>query len=372
MKSTRVIMTVINDLVGDQRVRRMAQSLTENGCDVLVVGRKLPDSLPLAPRPFRMKRMRLWFQKGKLFYLEMNLRLFLLGLFAPVDVFHANDLDTLLPCFLLSRLRRKALVYDSHEYFTEVPELIHRKRTRAVWLWLEKILFPRLRYVFTVNQALAELYTQKYQVPVKALRNLPYRRLLADDRTPSQAFTLIYQGALNVGRGIELMIDTMAFLPDMQLWIVGKGDVEADLRKRVKEKQLTERVQFLGFVPMDQLPDYTTQASLGLSLEEDLGENYRLASPNKVYDYVQDGVPVLVSDLPMMADFVEGGECGWVVRKEDRRPEKLAALILRIADPQSGIYQIRRLNCLALAKHLNWENEQQILLESYRELSERH
>ncbi len=359
----RIILTVINDLTGDQRIHRIASTLQGAGYQVTVVGRLLPDSLPLENRAYHTHRMRLLFRKGKWFYLEYNIRLFLLLLIRPAEMVNANDLDTLLAGYLATRLKGTELVYDSHEYFTEVPELIHRKWTRNMWLRLERWLFPKLAKVYTVNGSIAAIYQKKYGVPVEVIRNLPFRRKKTKKGPPAEKI-LLYQGALNVGRGLELMIDAMHHLPTYRLWIIGKGDIDAQLRKRVKQAQLIDRVTFLGFVPMEQLYEITVQATLGLSLEEDLGESYRYSSPNKVHDYIQAGVPVLVSDLPEMRRLIKTHEVGEILPVGERSSAELATRIqAMLASPER--YSLWQKNCREAAKVLNWEAEQENLLKIY-------
>lgn len=362
MSRKRVILSVINDLSGDQRIHRIASSLVESAYEVLVVGRKLPDSLPLSGRPYQTYRMNLLFRKGKLFYLEYNLRLLIFLLFARVDILNANDLDTLLPNFLVSRLRGKALVYDSHEYFTEVPELIDRPRTRAIWLWLERQLFPRLPKVYTVNPSIAQIYQQTYGNEVEVIRNLPFGRPFPVQAAPRNI--LIYQGAVNLGRGIDMMIEAMQHLPEAELWIVGKGDLLKEMRVLADSLSLGERVKFWGFVALEHLHKITEQAKIGLSLEEDRGANYRFASPNKVYDYIQAGLPVLVSDLPEMRALVETHEVGAVLPFEQRQAESLADLLRAMLTDEEALKTWRE-RCRVAARELNWEAEKEKLREIY-------
>jgi len=368
----RICMSVINDLSGDQRVHRIACSLEKLGYQVLVIGRKLPDSPPLGTLPYAVKRMRLLFRRGKVFYLEYNFRLFLYLCFRRVDILHANDLDTLLANFLVSRLRRKQLVYDSHEYFTEVPELINRPYTQQIWQYMEGWILPQLQHVFTVNQSIADLYAQKYHIPVEVVRNLPFGRLPGPGpKLPTSSEgprILLYQGALNLGRGIELMINAMNFLPGFKLWIVGKGDLASHLMALAAQQPHPERIVFKGFVPFQQLPQITQQATLGFSLEEDLGANYRYASPNKVYDYIQAGVPVLVSDLPEMKRLVQHYKVGEILKSVRRTPRGLATQVLRMLE-EPGAYEAYQARCRQAAAVLTWENEQLALQQLYEQVA---
>ena len=302
--------------------------------------------------------------------MEYNLRLFFYLLFRPVDILHANDLDTLLPNFCVSRLRAKKLVYDSHEYFTGVPELLDRPMTRAIWEKLEAWIFPHLNHVFTVNQSIADLYEQKYKVEVGVVRNLPLPFSSDSPHQPRLTVSaiLLYQGALNVGRGLELMIQAMDHLPNCRLWIIGKGDIEEQLRVLAASQSYPERVEFKGFVPFEKLSILTRQATLGFSLEEDMGTNYRYASPNKVYDYIQARVPIIVSDLPEMGRVVNQYKVGQVLKSARRTPRGLASQVLGILDDPE-LYLSYKASCRKASAILNWDQEQDRVMKIYKGIS---
>jgi glycosyltransferase involved in cell wall biosynthesis len=363
-----LILAVTNDLASDQRMHRIATTLRQAGHEVTLVGRQLPDSPPAGDRTYATHRFRLFFSKGKLFYLEYNWRLFWHLLRRRPDLITANDLDTLLAGYLASRLLGRPLVYDSHEYFTEVPELIHRPLTRRIWLALERWIFPKLTHVYTVSESIRAVYADTYGVKVELVRNLPFRRPAPElaEKPP----LLMYQGALNVGRGLELMIAALVYLPEYRLAIAGRGDIAHQLAGIARTHGVAERVTLIGHLAPDELARHTARARYGLSLEEDLGANYRFALPNKVFDYIQARVPVIVSDLPEMRSVVENWGVGTILDSEARTPQGLAAHIR--AMEASGKYQKWVTAADRAAVTLCWEQEEKTLLDVYHQALRRN
>ena len=361
----KVILFVSNDLVCDNRLHKMASTLTNAGFNVLVVGRKRSDSLPLRDVPYNTKRLRFVFSKGPLFYAEMNLRYFFFLLFRRFDIATANDLDTLLGVYCATWIRRKQIVYDSHEYFTEVPELANRPLVKRIWTAIERCLFPRLKNCITVCESIANIYTKTYGVPVRVVRNLPF---LQEQYIETQRNNklILYQGSLNVGRGLEMLISTMEFLPDAELLIVGDGDIKADLQKLVCQRKLGDRVEFTGKIPYSEVKNYTRQAAIGVSLEEDCCANYRFALPNKLFDYIQARTPVLVSDLSEMARIIRQYGCGEVLA--ERTEQNLAMQIANMLEHQEK-WREYAANCDAAARELCWEREERTVLDVYARLS---
>ncbi|PID92700.1 MAG: glycosyl transferase group 1 [Bacteroidetes bacterium] len=365
----RAYISVINDLASDQRVHRVALLLQQEGFEVHCIGRRLPGSPDVKIAPgIKLRRYRMLFRRGPLFYACFNLRLFcsLMSCRKPF-LFVANDLDTLLATSLAAGIRGTALVYDSHELFTRVPELLERPLQRNIWSRLEACLLPRVKTAITVSSSIATLYRKRYGVPFAVVRNLPLQRVPKPDRSIREGYAarylLIYQGALNVGRGIELMIDMMPFLDDAMLLLAGVGDIEKALRKRVTEKGLSGRVVFLGRLEPEELHRYTSSADLGFSLEEDRGLSYRYALPNKLFDYIQAGIPVLCSALPEMKAVVEGYKVGRTTT--ERSPLALAGMVsemLTMADEGRWKEALEK-----AARELCWERESHYYLALLRE-----
>ena len=260
----RIIIAVTNDLATDQRVDRTCRALTDIGWQVTLVGRRLPDSPRLAPRPYATRRMRLLFRRSAFFYAEYNLRLFLYLLFRPADHFFANDTDTLPACTLAAVLRRKPLAFDAHELFPDVPELAARPRIQAVWKWIERTCLPHVKQAFTVSQSVADEYRHRYGIEMSVVRNtssLP--SLQFHSRTTlHQPRILLYQGAVNIGRGIHEMIDSLEFLPECKLLIIGTGDILEQERRYAAAQPWCTRVEFLGRMDPDSLHAITPQADL--------------------------------------------------------------------------------------------------------------
>ncbi|MCF6185522.1 MAG: glycosyltransferase [Bacteroidales bacterium] len=171
-KKQKIIISVTNDLVADNRVHKVADSLIKFGFEILLVGRKLPGSLHVN-REYKTKRFKLLFNKGAMFYAFYNIRLFFFLLFAKADIFLSNDLDTLPANFIASKIRNKKLVYDSHEYFTEVPELVNRPKIKRIWENTEKRILPKIKFLYTVCNSIADIYNKKYGINMKVVRNIP-------------------------------------------------------------------------------------------------------------------------------------------------------------------------------------------------------
>jgi glycosyltransferase involved in cell wall biosynthesis len=362
----KAVITVTNDLATDQRVQRSIALLREEGYSVTFVGRLLPGSMPFSP-PYETVRFRLPFRRGWLFYASYQLRLLWFLCCRRFDLYWSNDLDTLLPNFLVARLTRRPLIYDSHEYFTGAPELQHRSLVRGIWGALEKTLLPRLRHMITVNQSIARLYREAYGVNPTVVRNLgdDYRPPAASRRElglPEAAFLLINQGSgINVHRGMEEALEALKLLPaEVHLLLVGRGDVLPQLREQALQLGVTARVHFVPPQPYQELLRYTQAADAGLSLDKATNLNYRYSLPNKLFDYIKCGVPVIASPVVEVRRLVEHYGLGELT---EVRPEAIAAAVKRLRQAGKAAYQpgLER-----AARENNWAQERQRLREVLR------
>ena len=352
----RIIVSVSNDLVTDQRVSRICNTLKELNYEVLLIGR-MNHSPHSVERNYKTKRLRLLFNKGFLFYTEYNFRLFFLLLFSKKDVLYSNDLDTLLPNYLISKILRKKLIFDSHELFSEIPELKNRKFIKSFWLRLEKWLLPKLKIVITVSDSIKEHYKSHYGIKAIVIRNLPNN--IKVTTTPfsfplKEKKIILYQGSVNLGRGLELAIETMKLLEGYVLIIIGSGDIIETLKRNVVTLELKNKVYFLGKILPKELKKLTPNAHIGISLEEDIGLNYRYALPNKIFDYIHAEVPVIVSNLPEMKKLVNDYQVGKILEKRDAK--NLASLIQLVIESnfEEGLKKAK--------EELIWKNEKKKLM----------
>ena len=351
-------MAVTNDLVTDRRVMRHATALREVGYDVTLLGRN---------------ELRVRSRKGWQFYAEYNLRLWWRLLRTKCDVMWANDTDTLLGSYVASRMKRKKLVMDAHELFPEVPELVGREKVKKVWERIERKLMPKCDLLFTVCQSIADYYKEKSGVEMTVVRNISDERGLMSDELAaaprrsslithhSSLHTLLYQGAVNLGRGVDWAIDALEFLPDCRLVVAGGGDLLEEMKRYAQSKPWAERIEFTGRLTPEELVRLTPKASVGLVMLEDMGLNYHYALPNRIGDFVAAGVPMVVSNLPEMAAVVRRFDIGAIM--DGTGAQALAKAVEKV------LKRVWSENDFAEArKDMDWEREKEKLICAVRDL----
>lgn len=338
-------------------MQRICSTLARQGHAVTLVGRVLPGSVPLENRDFKQTRLNCFFRKGFAFYAEYNLRLFFLLLFAPLDAVCSIDLDTLPAGCAVTLLRRKKRVFDAHEYFTEVPELVNRPFVRYFWEMVARLFLPFYRHAYTVGPALAGIFSRKYRLAFGVVRNVPLQAPMREK--PPVMRTIIYQGALNEGRGIEAMLAAMTQLENVTLQLAGEGDLSDWLRQMAKDLKLGDQVQFLGYVKPDDLKKLTVEAWLGINLLENKGLSYYYSLANKYFDYVQAGVPVLTMNFPEYRTLNADYSVAELI--DDLKTETIAGAIRRLMENHT-VYQALQQQCLLAREEWNWEKEQNALL----------
>jgi glycosyltransferase involved in cell wall biosynthesis len=344
-------------------MQKIASSLASAGFEVLLLGRNKSNSNPLTNQKYNQHRLNCFFEKGKLFYIEFNIRLFFYLLFNSFHIVNAIDLDTIIPCFVVSKLKQKPCVYDAHEYFTEVPEVIDRPLTKWIWEGIEGAIVPRLKYCYTVSTSIANLFEKKYKTPFSTIRNVPF----LVNETNSNKFInkedrfILYQGALNVGRGLECLIESMQYIP-CKLKLVGEGDLSAHLRFLVQQYQIAEKVEFMGFIEPNKLKNITQQAYIGINVSENLGLSYYYSLNNKFFDYIHAGLPSVTNNFPEYNQINNEFEVAVISELTTQNLVKSINLLLN----DDELYQRLVVNCENAKLKYNWELEEQQLIKIYQ------
>ncbi len=358
----RIIFTVTNDLTYDQRMIRICGTLAENGYDVLLVGRHENRSVPLTQQPFRQKRLHCIFGHGKLFYAEYNLRLLFFLLFKQVDCICAIDLDTILACYFASVIKRIPRVYDAHELFCEMKEVVTRPRVYRFWKRVERFAVPRFKFAYTVNGFIAAEFRKMYGYDFDVIQNLP--RLKEPVRSGNRERYVIYQGAVNEGRSFETLIPAFRDI-DLPFIIAGEGNFFEQCRRLVRDAGIESKVSFVGKLAPADLYSYTANAWLGVTLFENTGLSNYYSLANRFFDYIQAGVPQICVDYPAYREINKKYEVA--VLLTDLSSGSISAAINALARDAGGYGRLQQ-NCARARVELNWEHEVPKLLDFYQRI----
>ncbi len=356
----RIFFTVTNDLTYDQRMHRICTSLAENGYTVTLVGRKLASSLPLTEKKFTQKRIRCWFNKGKMFYGEYNFRLFFFLLFKKMEAVCAIDLDTILPCLSISRWKKIPRIYDAHELFTELKEVVTRPAVKKAWQKIERRSVPQFRLGYTVSKSIAAEFNKRYGVSYETIRNIPLLNELTTSRVEERF--ILYQGAVNEARGFEYLIPAMNDI-DCKLVICGDGNFMPQLKQLISHHQLGHKIELKGMLPPVQLAAISQTAHIGLALAENEGLNQYLALPNKFFDYIHAALPQVTMNFPEYRAI--NAEFEVAVLLDDLDPKRIARSINNLLNDDVLHCRLKE-NCLKARQAFNWQLEEKKLLSFYQ------
>ncbi len=363
----RIYFTVTNDLTYDQRMHRICTSLAENGYAITLVGRKLSPSLPLTDKKYIQERIRCWFNKGKWFYAEYNFRLFFFLLFRKMDAVCAIDLDTILPCLYISRLKKIHRIYDAHELFSELKEVISRPPVQKAWLRIEKKAVPKFKWGYTVSESIAEEFHRRYKVSYKTIRNVPVLQTLATKEYTEfiqDKKIILYQGAVNEGRGLEKLVPAMQWI-DSKLIICGDGNFMNQLKKLIRDYKLEDKIELTGMLSPDKLRLVSQKAYIAVAVPEKEGLNQYLALPNKLFDYIHAGLPQVTVKYPEYEKINRQYEVA--VLLDELSPKRIAEAVNNLL-ADDVLYRRLKTNCLAASRELNWQQEEKKIIAFYQSL----
>ncbi|HET8963520.1 MAG TPA: glycosyltransferase [Chitinophagales bacterium] len=342
-------------------MQRISSTLAGNGYKVTLVGFNKKNSQPLSNQNFEQERITVVFKKGKLFFIEYNIRLFFWLLFRKFDMYGAIDLDTVMPVFINAKLKGKICVYDAHEFYEELPELVGRPVIQKFWKTVAKIFLSRIKNNYTVSQSIANALSKKYKQSYSVIRNVPVLKKASSKQFVKQN-QILYQGALNKGRGLEELIDAMEMI-NADLIIAGEGDLSNEIRAFAAEKKYSHRIHFTGLLSPDALKEKTLQAKVGVNLVAHLGLSYYYSLSNKFFDYIQAGIPQVTMDFPEYS--LINTQYNIAILIDSLSVEKIAEAVNALLN-NTTLYNTLSGNTESAKQELNWSNEQKKLLEFYK------
>lgn len=324
MSRGRILVLVSNDLTYDQRVRKTCATLMAAGYEPVLIGRRMNQDAPeMIDRPYPTERLWLPALDGPRFYWAFQQALFeALSRWQAqggVAAVWANDLDTLWPAVRAARRWGWQIAYDSHEWFTEAEGLKGKPLRKAAWRLWEWRCFRHLDRMITVNEAIAEAY-RKQGLMVEVVPNVPERVAEAADPMPREELgwptdkkVMLMQGAfMDRDRGALDAVRALVHLPEVHLALIGAGPEHAAAMGVAEHWGVADRLHVHHRKPFDVLRRCTAAADIGLSLDRPTVDNFRFSLPNKLFDYLHAGLPVVCSDLPVAGRFVKEEGLGQV------------------------------------------------------------
>lgn len=338
----------------DRRIQRIARSLSAAGYEVKWISRSTSDQAIEGINHLKLDPL---FKSGFLFYAFFNFRLFLKLLFQKYDVIYSVDLDTILPCYLVSKIRSKKIVFDAHEYFTEVPELINRKGVKRFWESIAKFCLPKIENNITVGPALSKIFTERYKQEYEVIRNIG-EMPKATVNPNVKKNKLVYLGVVNKGRGLELAIEALVNLPEKRLKIIGDGDLFEDMKKLAKNFSVESRVEFVGYVLPENIGAELEDCYLALNMLMPMSKSYYYSLANKYFDYIHFGIPTVNMSFPEYVEIDKSFKTGILVEKYE--VNELISAIKKMDD--KSLYNSFKQGIEEAKSVFRWEIEQQKLI----------
>lgn len=362
LKKKKILLTVINDLNFDQRMIRICTSLANAGYEVELIGRSHKKSKPLSEKTFQQKRLAIGPDQGKMMYLLYWIRLFFYLLFQKTDALCAIDLDTILPVYFVSKIRGIKRVYDAHELFTEMQEVVTRPREKKMWDWIEQFTVPKFPVGYTIGECYADVFKEKYGVQYEIVRNATILRPFSIPE--KKEHYILYQGAVNVGRCFEYLIPAMQYV-DTPLLICGAGNFYEEAIALTKKHGLEHKITFHGYVPPEQLKSFTEKAWVGITLFEAVGPSNRLSMANRFFDYMHSGVPQLCMAYPEYEKVNAKFELAYLIQEPSI--ENIAKALSKLVS-DNVYHQLLQENAMRAREIYNWQEEEKRLVKVYQNL----
>lgn len=383
----KVLMIVQNDFVNDSRIIKEANTLGKNGYEVLVLA-LYREKLKKKERFdfFDVERIQLFTRdklSNRIIYLQFikyiefyNKCVNRAKIFVP-DIVHCHDMSTLPIGRKIQKITGCKFIYDSHELWShstgvsKYPKFLLKHRNN-----LEKRAAIKSDVIITVSESIANKLREQFSLDRKpiVIRNIPRKKDITEKQNifrnkfsiPANKKIILYQGGISKGRGIEKIIESMPYIDNNIVYVIlGNGVLTEHLKELAIKLRVEDRVFFHEAVSQEILLNYTNSADLGVHLMENTCLNHYYALPNKIFEYIQAELPILCSNFPEMRKIVLDYNIGEIVDPDDK--EGIARSINKILLDKNKLNFYKR-NCLKAKTILNWENEEEILLNLYRKM----
>jgi glycosyltransferase involved in cell wall biosynthesis len=305
--------------------------------------------------------------QGKLaIKLLINYRFFKAAYKENAGAYQSHDLNTLIPVYLVSRLRGTRLVYDAHEVSTDRAGW----KNKRYWAFVEKRLMRAADAAITTNDIRADYFVEHYQVPKPlVIRNMPEYQEVKKSKLIHQVLNLeegekiiLYQGGIQRERGLENIIKAAQYIENGKVVFIGSGQLKPTLEKMVDELGVKDKVHFINAVPMEELLNYTASADIGLQVLQNTCFNHYSADSNKLYEYLMAGIPVVCSNLPDMKKIIEEEDAGTVVNEES--PVDIAKAVNELLADEQRLKQVKE-NALQSSKKYHWGIDKNQIIKAY-------
>lgn len=362
----KVIVSVFNNLFTDQRVEKVCKTLFDSGYEIILIGNSWGGLVEME-RPYTFHRIPLKSKTLKLAYPEFNRKLYseIQKRADKNTILLSNDLDTILANMLVSMKLNIPVVFDSHEIFTEMPS-VKGRFVQKIWRILERSFVPKMKYMITASESYAEWFVKRYGIkkPV-VVQNFPRKLKYYPQEKVNVPKIILYQGAINPSRGLDKIIPAMKQISGAELWIAGEGPKYEEYIQLTQKENVSDKVKFLGKLFPEDLRKITRMADVGISIEENNGLSYYYSLPNKISDYIQARIPIVVSPFPEMKKIAEKYSVGEVI--ENHSIEELSKKLTSVLE-KGKEYYLDHLN--KAAEELCWENEEPKILALFRKVKE--
>lgn len=349
----KILYVVINDVVYDRRIQRICEHLVAIGNKVYVVGfRKKEEPQVLTTFSFPFTLLSVFFKKGKLFYIEANIRILLYLIFKErYDIYVSADIDTGLGVYFASCIKGGKYGLDLHEIFPELPETSKRPLVKLIWYLIEKFLLKKAKIKLTISDSFASYYGISSFFVIK---NVPYKSnyIVCDERT-----YVLYQGSVNEGRGFNEILKAFSIL-DVPFVICGKGNYYSKVQEIIRKKGLEGRVFLKGWISPTILHEFTKKAKIGLTIFDASGLSNFYSLANRFFDYINYLVPQVAMNYPEYRKINSKYEVAILL--DNLTPDNIA-LAIKILWNDHKYYDYLVSNCLKAREEFCWEVEKQKL-----------